>query len=54
MIPLGLLPPNKHESDNETSDSFWGKIFEWLDGLKTKSVVFIGFGVMQMGVFQKV
>ena len=44
VIPVGLLPPTRPESDNDTSDSLWGEIFKWLDEQKTKSVVFVGFG----------
>ncbi|GLT78672.1 hypothetical protein SLA2020_502000 [Shorea laevis] len=42
VIPIGLLPPP--EEKTEPVDESWGKIFQWLDEQKSKTVVFICFG----------
>ena len=43
VIPIGLLPPKRHE-ETEGNDSSWKTIFEWLDKQEPKSVLFVGFG----------
>ncbi|XP_057463212.1 UDP-glycosyltransferase 91C1-like [Actinidia eriantha] len=43
VIPVGLLLPEKREK-REITDRSWGEIFDWLDGKRPKSVVFVGFG----------
>ena len=43
VIPIGLLLPEKPEGRRIT-DKSWIENFEWLDGQKPKSVVFVGFG----------
>ena len=43
VIPIGLLPPKRHE-ETEGNDNSWKTIFEWLDKQEPKSVLFVGFG----------
>ncbi|KAM3732654.1 hypothetical protein ACB098_11G075300 [Castanea mollissima] len=43
VIPIGLLPPKRHE-ETEGNDSSWKTTFEWLDKQEPKSVLFVGFG----------
>lgn len=43
MIPIGLLPPEKPEKREITTET-WSKIVEWLDNQEHKSVVFVAFG----------
>ncbi|XP_007051734.2 PREDICTED: putative UDP-rhamnose:rhamnosyltransferase 1 [Theobroma cacao] len=44
VIPIGLLLPEKPEEVKRITDKSWSENFEWLDGQKPKSVVFVGFG----------
>lgn len=45
VFPIGVLPPVPEENKKEREvDSNWSDTFEWLDGQKAKSVVFVGFG----------
>ena len=40
VIPIGLLPPKRHEetegNETEGNDSSWKTIFEWLDKQEPK------------------
>ncbi|KAL3843793.1 hypothetical protein ACJIZ3_001196 [Penstemon smallii] len=45
VLPIGVLPPVSEERTSKSSiDSRWSRTFEWLDGQKQNSVVFVGFG----------
>ncbi|XVF33277.1 hypothetical protein REPUB_Repub17cG0155000 [Reevesia pubescens] len=45
VIPIGLLLPEKPGGTKRIiTDKSWIETFEWLDGQKLKSVVFVGFG----------
>ncbi|XVF33276.1 hypothetical protein REPUB_Repub17cG0154900 [Reevesia pubescens] len=45
VIPIGLLLPEKSvEGRRSITDKSWIEIFEWLDGQKPKSVVYVAFG----------
>ncbi|KAL3527558.1 hypothetical protein ACH5RR_012214 [Cinchona calisaya] len=40
VMPLGLMPPQEDNSNNET----WFSIQEWLDGQKTGSILYVALG----------
>ncbi|KAF5463134.1 hypothetical protein F2P56_019074 [Juglans regia] len=43
VAPVGLLPPSAHE-DNDSKDSSWDTISDWLDKKEKESVVYLAFG----------
>lgn len=44
VIPVGLMPPSLHFSEDNNNDGNWHRILKWLDKQEKRSVVYVAFG----------